>query len=103
MCRDLGLRHPEELSLCKPLDPDHLRQNYQEVMMRRRAPPPTKEGVSGDRLDTNTFISQNGTLNGKSPYNTLKTPTKRHQSPHVSIEKISYVNLNLYLYIYRVP
>ena len=29
MCRDLGLRHPEELSLCKPLDPEHLRQNYQ--------------------------------------------------------------------------
>ena len=22
-------RHPEELSLCKPLDPEHLKQNYQ--------------------------------------------------------------------------
>lgn len=22
-------RHPEELSLCKPLDPEHLRMNYQ--------------------------------------------------------------------------
>merc|ERR1719486_829868 len=43
MCKDLGLRHPEELSLCKPLDPEHLRMNYQEVMMRRRPPPPTKE------------------------------------------------------------
>merc|ERR1712227_521020 len=68
MCRDLGLRHPEELSLCKPLDPEHLRQNYQEVMMRRRPPPPTKDGNTGDRLDTNTFVSQNGTLNGKFPY-----------------------------------
>ena len=29
MAKDLGLRHPEELSLCKPLDPEHLRQNYQ--------------------------------------------------------------------------
>ena len=25
----LFLRHPEELSLCKPLDPEHLRMNYQ--------------------------------------------------------------------------
>ena len=31
MCKDLGLRHPEELSLCKPLDPEHLRQNYQVI------------------------------------------------------------------------
>ena len=23
------IRHPEELSLCKPLDPEHLRMNYQ--------------------------------------------------------------------------
>lgn len=77
MSKDLGLRHPEELSLCKPLDPEHLRQNYQEVMMRRRLPPPTKEGNTGDRLDTNTFISSNGTLNpGKSPHGTLRTPTK---------------------------
>ena len=29
LSKDLGLRHPEELSLCKPLDPEHLRQNYQ--------------------------------------------------------------------------
>jgi len=80
MSRDLGLRHPEELSLCKPLDPEHLRQNYQEVMMRRRAPPPTKEGKTQlQGLDTNTFIAQNGTL----PSNgTMKTPTKGYHSPH---------------------
>merc|ERR1719397_1906946 len=30
MCKDLGLRHPEELSLCKPLDPEHLRQIDEE-------------------------------------------------------------------------
>ena len=56
-------------------------------MMRRRPPPPTKEGNTGDRLDTNTFVSQNGTLNGKSPYNTLRTPTKAQHSPHVSTAK----------------
>jgi len=79
MCGDLQLRHPEELSLCKPLDAEHLRQNYQEVMMRRRPPAPTKEGNTGDRLDTNTFISQNGTLGpAKSPGSTLRTPTRGH-------------------------
>ena len=57
---------------------------FQEVMMRRRPPPPTKEGNTGDRLDTNTFISHNGTLNGKSPHGTLRTPTKGYHSPHVS-------------------
>lgn len=81
MCRDLGLRHPEELSLCKPLDPEHLRQNYQEVMMRRRPPPPTKE-PSGDRLDTNTFVSGTLASNGKSPHSTMRTPTKAQHSPH---------------------
>ena len=51
-------------------------------MMRRRAPPPTKEGGAQlQGLDTNTFIAQNGTL----PSNgTMKTPTKGYHSPHVS-------------------
>ena len=35
MCKDLALRHPEELSLCKPLDPEHLRQNYQVILISR--------------------------------------------------------------------
>jgi hypothetical protein len=30
----------------------------QEVMMRKRPPPPTKDGSTGERLDTNTFVSQ---------------------------------------------
>ena len=52
--------------------------------MRRRPPPPTKEANTGDRLDTNTFVSHNGTLNGKSPYATLRTPTKGNHSPQVN-------------------
>ena len=60
-------------------------------MMRRRPPPPTKEGNTGDRLDTNTFIAQNGTL----PSNgTMKTPTKGYHSPHVS-HNTSYLLLLL--------
>ncbi|XP_023324423.1 unc-112-related protein [Eurytemora carolleeae] len=88
MCRDLGLRHPEELSLCKPLDPEHLKQNYQEVMMRRRPPVPTKEGNTGERIDTNTFVSQTGTLRSpntsmNTPTSTLKTPRTHRNSPQI--------------------
>merc|ERR1719402_2045635 len=89
MCKDLGLRHPEELSLCKPLDPEHLRMNYQEVMMRRRPPPPTKEGNNGERIDTNTFVSNTGTLSTKSPHNTMKTPVKG-QSPQGTLSNGNY-------------
>jgi len=89
MCKDLGLRHPEELSLCKPLDPEHLRMNYQEVMMRRRQPPPTKEGNNGERIDTNTFVSNTGTLSHKSPHNTMKTPTRGH-SPQGTLANGNY-------------
>merc|ERR1711971_10704 len=77
-------------SLCKPLDPEHLRANYQEVMMRKGPPPPTKEGnLKG--LDTNTFVSQNGTLrNGHSPANTLRTPKKNHSSPNGTMNNGNY-------------
>jgi len=89
MSKDLGLRHPEELSLCKPLDPEHLRMNYQEVMMRRRPPPPTKDGANGERIDTNTFVANTGTLSQKSPHNTMKTPTKG-QSPQATLSNGNY-------------
>ena len=71
LCKDLGIRHPEELSMCKPLDPEHLKQNYQETPGRKRQAPPTKDGHTGERIDTNTFIAKggrqyhsNGSLNG---------------------------------------
>lgn len=28
LCKELGIRHPEELSLCKPLEPNHLKYNF---------------------------------------------------------------------------
>ncbi|XP_059086397.1 unc-112-related protein-like isoform X3 [Tigriopus californicus] len=86
LCKDLGIRHPEELSLCKPLQPDDLKQNYQETLLKKRPPPPTKDGKTGERIDTNTFISNtgrryhsNGSLNG-----TLRTPHKNGNAPFYS-------------------
>ena len=59
-----GIRHPEELSLCKPLAPEHLKQNYQDTMLRKRAAPPTKDGNTGERIDTNTFITNTSLVSG---------------------------------------
>lgn len=92
MSRDLGLRHPEELSLCKPLDSEHLKQNYQEVMMRRRPVQLTKE-LQGDRIDTNTFVSQTGTLrpqNGTPNSTLLKTPKMQRNSPQGTLKNGNY-------------
>ncbi len=97
LCKELGIRHPEELSLCKPLEPAHLKENYQETLLRQRAPVPTKDGSAGERIDTNTFISKggrqyhsNGSLNGTLGGN--KTPTagrngQFHSNP-VSASKV---------------
>ena len=91
LCKDLGIRHPEELSLCKPLDPEHLKQNYQETPGRRRQPPPTKDGHTGERIDTNTFIAKggrqyhsNGSLNGtmnKTPNKSNNGTMQFHSNP----------------------
>ena len=53
----LGVRHPEELSLCKPIGPENLKQNYQDTLLRKRNPVPTKDGNTGERIDTNTFVT----------------------------------------------
>ena len=47
LCRELGIRHAEELSLSKPLEQEHLKENYQQTVMRRKPVPPTKEGNTG--------------------------------------------------------
>ena len=59
----IGIRHPEELSLCKPIGTEHLKQNYQDSLMRRRPPPPTKDGKTGERIDTNTFVANTSLVN----------------------------------------
>ncbi|KAJ2953155.1 hypothetical protein O0L34_g727 [Tuta absoluta] len=50
LCKHLGIRHPEELSLCYPLEPSHLKQNYQNLKEAKRI-------KSSHAPDTNTFIA----------------------------------------------
>ncbi|XP_026468344.1 unc-112-related protein isoform X1 [Ctenocephalides felis] len=67
LCRDLDIRHPEELSFCKPLEPQHLKKNFQDLPRKKHE----QNGTVGNGhlpLDTNTFIAEsprgsNGSLN----------------------------------------
>lgn len=59
LCKDLGIRHPEELSLCKPIEAAHLKRNFSEYPKRKL--PITEQNGHGKEYihpapDTNSFI-----------------------------------------------
>lgn len=67
VCKDLGLRHPEELSFCKPLEYNHLKYNYKDM--------PKKKYDQNGHIppDTNTFIANSSPVGStgsldKSPF-----------------------------------
>ncbi|XP_043237675.1 unc-112-related protein-like isoform X2 [Amphibalanus amphitrite] len=75
VCKELGIRHPEELSFAKPLEAQHLKYNYQSHA--------AVKSQRGDSLpaDTNTFISKNGSAHSSN--NSLDgpgTPRRLHSS-----------------------
>ncbi|XP_056638522.1 unc-112-related protein-like [Diorhabda sublineata] len=55
LCKDLGIRHPEELSLSKPLEYVHLKYNYKDMPKKKYENGTTKNGHLP--ADTNTFIA----------------------------------------------
>jgi len=79
LCRELEIRHPEELSFCKGVEYDHLKYNYgtikKEEDKTRRITVATMSPTL--RPDTNTFISNSETLRRKS---TNSSPMHRKQS-----------------------
>lgn len=64
LCKDLGIRYPEELSLCKPLESAHLKKNYSEFPKRKFYM--DQNGYLQPAPDTNTFIPNSNTFNGSS-------------------------------------
>lgn len=64
LCKDLGIRHPEELSLCKPLEPAHLKKNYADPP-KKKFPVEQNGNAARDFVhpapDTNTFIPATAT------------------------------------------
>ncbi|KAL1488033.1 hypothetical protein ABEB36_015406 [Hypothenemus hampei] len=55
VCKELGIRHPEELSFCKPLEPNHLKYNYKDMPKKKHDHETNKNGHLPP--DTNTFIA----------------------------------------------
>lgn len=86
LCKDLDIRHPEELSLSKPLDPVHLKKNFSEFPKRKL---PMNEHGGGDyqpAADTNTFIpnsSFNGSSNSLDRTNGLSCAPIHHRPAHL--------------------
>lgn len=74
LCKDLGIRYPEELSFCKPLEQHHLKKNYSAFP--KKAIPVVENGQSREYIlpavDTNSFIPVTSNLNGS--YNSLDGP-----------------------------
>lgn len=62
LCKDLGIRHPEELSFCKPLEPHHLKSNYKEWPKRRQENGEQRNGHHHLPPDTNTFIANSSPI-----------------------------------------
>lgn len=54
VCKELGIRHPEELSFCTPLESIHLKYNYKDLPKKKN------EQNGHTKVDTNSFISSSG-------------------------------------------
>lgn len=94
------IRHPEELSLCKPVAEEHLKFNYGEYRIqeekKRRVTLGSMPSASHhtlhhqsaldislpvvDRADTNTFVSNSGTLGRKISSNSWTNSPARFRS-----------------------
>ncbi|XP_014100854.1 unc-112-related protein [Bactrocera oleae] len=65
LCKGLDIRYPEELSFCKPIEPDHLKKNFSKLP-QKAIPVADSDGTTylQPALDTNSFIPINSTFNG---------------------------------------
>lgn len=87
LCKELGVRHAEELSLSKPLEPQHLKHNLKDKKVRNGDA--RINGQTHPPADTNTFIAtgspagSNGSLD--KPFLCAPvTPTRSHTSTPIS-------------------
>ncbi|XP_017060064.1 unc-112-related protein [Drosophila ficusphila] len=65
LCKDLDIRYPEELSFCKPLEPEHLKKNFSKLP-QRKIPVAEANGIAylQPAADTNSFVPITGAYNG---------------------------------------
>ncbi|XP_034176930.1 unc-112-related protein isoform X2 [Osmia lignaria lignaria] len=100
LCKELGIRHPEELSFCKPLEPNHLKYNLKDLPAKKKIEH-QKNGHWNVPADTNTFIpvsqsprGSTGSLDQSSPFMCAPvTPNNRNHSTPISSPVSVQVNL----------
>ncbi|XP_023177123.1 unc-112-related protein [Drosophila hydei] len=68
LCKQLDIRYPEELSLCKPLEAEHLKKNFAQLPHLKRVPIAEPDGTTylQPAADTNSFVPINSSFNGGS-------------------------------------
>ncbi|KAH8298668.1 hypothetical protein KR018_009875 [Drosophila ironensis] len=66
LCKQLDIRYPEELSLCKPLEAEHLKRNFAQVPHQKRVPIAEPDGTTylQPAADTNSFVPINASYHG---------------------------------------
>ncbi|BFF99297.1 unc-112-related protein [Drosophila madeirensis] len=66
LCKQLEIRYPEELSLCKPLEAEHLKKNFAQVAHQKRVPIAEPDGTTylHPAADTNSFVPINAAFHG---------------------------------------
>ncbi|KAG8191181.1 hypothetical protein JTE90_011865 [Oedothorax gibbosus] len=89
LCKELGIRHPEELSLCRPLTSDHLKRNYSHGVgctPRQRSKDPTS-GINLSQNNNNKsdgFLSPDTSGSNGTPLNTSWNDS-RNYSPSTNM------------------
>lgn len=84
LCKTLGIRHPEELSLCIPLEANHLKQNYQNIKdvkrMKNSVAPDTNTFIAATRGSSNSLDRSNGISTPPPPRSLSATPVTSQQN-----------------------
>ncbi|XP_034481805.1 unc-112-related protein [Drosophila innubila] len=68
LCKHLDIRYPEELSLCKPLEAEHLKRNFAQLPHLKRVAIAEPDGTTylQPAPDTNSFVPINSSFDGGS-------------------------------------
>lgn len=75
LCKELGIRHSEELSFCRPLSQEHLKRNYQNVGVTPRQRGYVANGANGQN-------DPNLTMGNNSHYGSMRASgTMLHDDP----------------------
>jgi len=84
LCKELGIRHPEELSFCRPLVHEHLKKNQQKIgvtaRQRGRDFAPVTNGLNS-LLNTSSNSKKSSSISSPIDHRTQSVPTLNDRTP----------------------